>query len=98
MKSQKLSQTNSKRVLKVKTKEEYAKMMAQQRHTGLADNIEAFMLQAQAGIKAALPAAKDQALKAYQNQGLQVGQKQARMNDSSSHGLGDIAPSAPKIP
>jgi flagellar protein FlgJ len=89
---------NAEEIYKGMLDEEYAKMMAQQRHTGLADNIEAFMLQAQAGIKASLPAGKDLALKAYQNQGLQVGQKQARMNDGSSPGPGDIVPSTRKIP
>ena len=45
--------------------DEYSKIMAAQRHTGLADNIEEFLLNSQAQIRAAEPA-KIQALQAYQ--------------------------------
>ena len=89
---------NAEDIYKGMLDEEYSKMMAQQRHTGLADNIEAFMLQAQSGVKASLSAGKDLALKAYQSQGLQPEAKQATMNNGSSPKPHDIAPFASKTP
>ena len=70
--------------------DEYTKMMAAQRHTGLADEIERFLLTAVANTKkdpgpAATTSEKTQGIKAYQAAppaaGLQPGEKQARMED-----------------
>lgn len=66
--------------------EEYARIMATQRHTGLADTIEAFLLKA-AG-KDDLAAGSDkltktQGIQAYQAQALPGAPKQAKIKDGS---------------
>lgn len=63
--------------------DEYAKMMAEQRHTGLADNIEEFLLRSYGDIQR--PEGQvEQAIgmKTYQQQALQNSEKQARIDTS----------------
>ncbi len=82
---------NAEDIYKSLLDDEYTKMMAQQRSTGIADNIEEFLLRAQAGMKPAVDpsvaATKAQGLKAYQDEGLQTGEKQAKMKNGESKAL-----------
>ncbi len=63
--------------------DEYAKIMASERHTGIADNIEEFLLRSY-GQKPELETAMEKAvgMKTYQQQGLQNVAKQARIDTS----------------
>lgn len=72
--------------------DEYAKMMAAQRHTGIADNIEEFLLRSSGDTsKAETAIEKAVGMKTYQQAGLQNAVKQARIEESG-------IPSAPFIP
>lgn len=63
--------------------DEYAKTMAAQRHTGIADNIEEFLLRSYGEKMLADPAVeKAIGMKTYQQQGLQIPEKQARIDSS----------------
>lgn len=63
--------------------DEYAKSMAAQRHTGIADNIEEFLLRSY-GEKVDPEPVVEKAIgmKTYQQQGLQIPEKQARIDTS----------------
>jgi flagellar protein FlgJ len=64
--------------------DEYAKTMATQRHTGLADNIESFLLTAVQGMRQASEnAGKPQGIKAYQASSLQEPEKPAKIEDGA---------------
>lgn len=69
--------------------DEYAKMMAAQRHTGIADNIEEFLLRSYGeGLQTETTIGKAAGIKAYQEAGQQVGLqnalKQARIDTSGT--------------
>lgn len=63
--------------------DEYAKSMAAQRHTGIADNIEEFLLRSYGESVLPEPAVEQAiGMKTYQQQGLQIPEKQARIDTS----------------
>lgn len=77
---------NAEDIYKGMLDDEYTKMMAEQRHTGIAQNIEDFLMKAYDDSEPAMLAkktaelAKTQGLKAYQGAGWTGGEKSATMN------------------
>ncbi len=78
---------NAEDIYKSMLDDEYSKMMAEQRSTGIADNIEEFLLRAQGGTKANPPQIPEKGLKAYQDESLRSPAKQAKIKNGAVRAL-----------
>jgi flagellar protein FlgJ len=74
---------NAEDIYKSMLDDEYAKMMAQQRSTGIADNIEEFLLRAQGSTRPSPPQIPEKGLKAYQDEALRPATKQAKIKNGA---------------
>jgi len=74
---------NAEKIYSSMLDQQYAQLMAQQHHTGIADNIEDFLLRAQGAVRPAPVSPKALALGAYQGSGLQSAAKSATMNSGA---------------
>jgi len=82
---------NAEKIYSSMLDQQYAQLMAQQHHTGIADNIEDFLLRAQGDVRPAPVSPKALAIEAYQGSGLQSAAKSATMNSSA---VPSVLPSA----
>ena len=78
---------NAEDIYKSLLDDEYTKMMAAQRSTGIADNIEEFLLRAQADTRATPETDQAAGRKAYQDEGLRIEGKQAKIKNGAVRAL-----------
>lgn len=86
-KSELMNGGNAEDIYKGMLDDEYAKMMAEQRSTGIADNIEEFLLRAQGSTRPNPPQIPEKGLKAYQDESLRSPEKQAKIKNGAVRAL-----------
>jgi flagellar protein FlgJ len=78
---------NAEEIYKSMLDDEYAKMMAEQRTIGIADNIEEFLLRAQGATRTKAPEIPAKGLKAYQDEALRPTAKQEKIKNGAVRAL-----------
>lgn len=86
-KSELMGGGNAEEIYKSMLDDEYAKMMAEQRSTGIADNIEEFLLRAQGSTRPNAPQIPEKGLKAYQDESLRSPAKQEKIKNGAVRAL-----------